>query len=211
MFTSTFSERVKIRDLRTRAELGGGTLYDISIYCINAARYLFRAEPIEVLACSVNATRQRLPNVDESTPAILKFDGGRVALFVSFNPADVGAYEIVGTKGHLRVDPAYETRKDWRTNLQSAITPLRGKHASATNLRPSSFTFQTAFSQEPEPSGEEGLQDVRIIRALYESAETHKPVEIPPYQPLKRPTRRQRIDRPAVEMPALVATRSPTE
>ena len=31
-------------------ERGGGTLYDIGIYCINAARYLFRAEPIEVFA-----------------------------------------------------------------------------------------------------------------------------------------------------------------
>ena len=47
--------RVRPGDIRTKRELGGGTLYDIGVYCINAARYLFRAEPTEVLACSVNS------------------------------------------------------------------------------------------------------------------------------------------------------------
>jgi glucose-fructose oxidoreductase len=39
---------VKEGDIRLRKETGGGTLYDIGVYCINAARYLFRAEPTEV-------------------------------------------------------------------------------------------------------------------------------------------------------------------
>ena len=38
-----------------RRDMGGGTLYDIGVYCINAARYLFRAEPKEVMAISVNS------------------------------------------------------------------------------------------------------------------------------------------------------------
>jgi hypothetical protein len=35
---------------------------------------------------------------------------------------------------------------------------------------------------EPEPSGEDGLQDVRIVTALYESAEIGRAVQLPPYQ-----------------------------
>ena len=47
--------------------------------------------------------------LDESTAAILRFDGERVTAFVtSFNAADVAEYRIVGTKGQLHVDPAYE-------------------------------------------------------------------------------------------------------
>lgn len=52
---------------------------------------------------------------------------------------------------------------------------------------------------QPEPSGEEGLQDVRIVEALYESARKQRPVRIRPFQKTVRPTARQRISRPGCE------------
>ena len=48
LFNSTFSMRVRPGDIRTKRAMGGGTLYDIGVYCINAARNLFRAEPTQV-------------------------------------------------------------------------------------------------------------------------------------------------------------------
>ena len=43
------------------------------------------------------------------TSAILRFPGERLAPFTcSFGAADVASYRIVGTKGDLRVEPAYE-------------------------------------------------------------------------------------------------------
>ena len=108
-FLVQFLDASEIREHQGETGSGGGTLYDIGVYCINAARYLFRSEPKEVVAVSVNSGVRHLSEVDESTGAILRFDGERVAVFVSsFNAADVGAYRIVGTKGHIRVDPAYE-------------------------------------------------------------------------------------------------------
>ena len=81
------------------------------MYCINAARYLFRDEPKEVMAVSVNSGGATLDEVDEPTASILRFDGERVATFVtSFNADDVAAYRIVGTKGQIHVDPAYSTK-----------------------------------------------------------------------------------------------------
>src|SRR3954465_4082551 len=50
LFNSTFTMHVVPGNIRVRSELGGGTLYDIGIHCINAARGLFREEPIEVRA-----------------------------------------------------------------------------------------------------------------------------------------------------------------
>ena len=43
------------RHSHERGIYGGGTLYDIGVYCVNAARYLFRAEPTEVSAVSINS------------------------------------------------------------------------------------------------------------------------------------------------------------
>jgi glucose-fructose oxidoreductase len=99
-FTSSFSMTVRRGDIRTKREYGGGTLYDIGVYCINAARNLFRAEPTQVSAVSINSGLKSLAEIDETTAATLQFGHERVASFVtSFNAADVAAYRIVGTKG----------------------------------------------------------------------------------------------------------------
>jgi glucose-fructose oxidoreductase len=97
-FNSSFSMTVREGDIRTKRALGGGTLFDIGVYCINAARGLFRAEPTEVVALSVNSGVAKLNEIDESTGAVLRFDGERIATFVtSFIADDVAAYRIVGT------------------------------------------------------------------------------------------------------------------
>ena len=198
-FNSSFSLTVRPGDIRTRSKMGGGTLYDIGVYCINAARYLFRAEPTDVMALSVNAVPGKLPDIDETTGAVLRFGGERMATFVtSFNADDVAAYRIVGTKGQLHVDPAYE----YAEGLGYQLT-VNGKTTRKRIGKRDQFA--------PEPSGEEGMQDVRIVQALYKSADTGRVVRIPPYRPTKRPTLRQRITRPGVNKPALVKVQSASE
>ena len=108
-FNSSFSMTVRRGDIRTQRACGGGTLYNIGVYCINAARNLFRAEPTQVSAVSINSGVATLEEIDETTAATLRFGNERVATFVtSFNAAGVAAYRLVGTKGELHVDPAYE-------------------------------------------------------------------------------------------------------
>ena len=105
-FNSSFSMRVRRGDIRTKRAFGGGTLYDIGVYCINAARNLFRAEPTHVSAVSINSGLASLSEIDETTAATLRFGNDRVATFItSFNAADVASYRIVGTKGHLQLTP----------------------------------------------------------------------------------------------------------
>ena len=206
-FSSSFSMRVKPGNIRTQRDKGGGTLYDIGVYCINAARYLFRAEPKEVMAFSVNSVPGKLPEIDESTGALLRFDGERVASFVSsFNAADVASYQIVGTKGDLLVDPAYEYAEGLGYRLTIDGKAQTKKIGKRDQFAPELLYFSDCIlkDREPEPSGGEGLQDVRIVQALYESADTGKAVAIPPYEPGKRPDTRQMITRPGVKEPELV-------
>ena len=77
-FNSSFSMTVRRGDIRTKRAYGGGTLYDIGVYCINAARNLFRAEPTEVSAISVNSGLATLAEIDETTgcdPAVRRRTG----------------------------------------------------------------------------------------------------------------------------------------
>ena len=210
-FTSSFSMTVRRGDIRTQREYGGGTLYDIGVYCINAARNLFRAEPTEVSAVSINSGLKRLSEVDETTAATLRFGDDQLATFVtSFNASDVAAYRIVGTKGHLQADPAYE----YAEGLEYKLT-IDGKTRTKSIGKRDQFAPELLYfsdcilnDTQPEPSGEEGLQDVRIVEALYESARRRRPIKIPPFQKHVRPTTRQRISRPGVKKPRLVKVQS---
>src|SRR5256714_9935099 len=77
LFTSTFTMTVVPDNIRVKRALGGGVLYDIGIYCINAARSLFRDEPIEVHAAAAGA----IADVEESVSAVLSFSNERLASF----------------------------------------------------------------------------------------------------------------------------------
>ena len=93
-----------------KPELGGGTLYDIGIYCINAARYLFRDEPVEVFAFSVN--QNGAPVRTRSTNPLRRCSDFPAASAwrrsCQLRRGRRRRLPLVGTKGQLRVDPAYE-------------------------------------------------------------------------------------------------------
>jgi predicted dehydrogenase len=210
-FNSSFSMTVRRGDIRTKRAFGGGTLYDIGVYCINAARYLFRDEPTSVTAVSVNAGGATFAEIDETTAAILEFPGGRVASFVtSFNGAGVAEYRVVGTKGEIHVDPAYEYAEGLGYTLTIGEKTTRKTIGRRDQFAAELLHFSDCIrlDRQPEPSGEEGLRDVRIVEALYASARRGKAVSIPRSAPVRRPTGRQRITRPGVRKPALVKVQS---
>ena len=216
LFDSVFTMQVKEGDIRLNPrELGGGPLYDIGVYCINAVRNLYGAEPMEVMAFSSNNGEGRFQQCEEMTSAILRFPGReRLASFTcSFNGADVGTYRVVGTKGDLAMDPAYE----YAEPLTQRVT-IDGRTRERTFPKRDQFAPELiSFSEciltgaAPEPSGWEGLADVRVIRALYRSADTGQPVALPPFTKEDRPSLAQEIRRPAVRKPDLVNTEAPSE
>jgi glucose-fructose oxidoreductase len=107
VFNSSFTMQVREGNIRTQKEHGGGPLNDIGIYCINAARYLFKQEPISVTAQAVSSNDPRFVEVEEALAATLLFPGDKLATFIcSFGSADISRYEVVGTKGQISVDPA---------------------------------------------------------------------------------------------------------
>ena len=210
-FNSSFAMSVRPGDIRTKKKMGGGSVYDIGVYCINAARYLFRGEPTAVVALSVNSGVAKLREIDESTGALLRFEGDRVAAFVtSFNAADVASYRIVGTKGQIHADPAYEYAAGLAYELTVEGRKQRKQIGKRDQFAPQLLHFSDCIlrDREPEPSGEEGMQDVRIVEAIYRSARTGRAVRIPPFEDGKRPSARQRIVRPGVKKPKLVKVQS---
>ena len=118
IFRSVFSQQIKAGNSRLKRDVGGGPIYDLGVYCINAARYLFKAEPEEVMAWHSGRDDGRFSEVPAITSAVLRFPGNRIASFTSsFGASDRSAYEVVGTKGMVKMDPAYEMSGTLRAEL----------------------------------------------------------------------------------------------
>jgi glucose-fructose oxidoreductase len=211
IFNSTFTMQVKPDNIRLKRAMGGGPLWDIGVYCVNAARYLFRAEPEEVFAFDASSKDKRFREVEESVSAVMRFPDAQLASFAcSFGAADVSAYEVVGTEGSLRADPAYE----YAEGLKLKIT-INGKvrerdFGKSDQFGPELVYFSDCIlrNRQPEPSGKEGLADVRVIRALYESLDKQEAVRLRIEEPEKRPSAVQEIRRPPIQKPDLIHAES---
>jgi glucose-fructose oxidoreductase len=211
IFSSVFTMQVEAGNIRLRRETGGGTLWDIGIYCINAARYLFRDEPEEVFAYTANNGEKRFAEVDEMTSAVLRFPKERLASFTcSFGAADVSAYQVVGSKGDVRVDPAYEYAGELRSVVTVDGKKRTREYAKRDQFAPELLHFSDCVltGRDPQPGGREGLADVRIIRALYRSASIGRPVRLGGFPAPPRPTLAKEERRPPVRKRELVHAKS---
>lgn len=202
LFSSDFSYQVKADNIRTSAERGGGAIWDIGIYCINAARYCFRAEPIEVFALRADRPSDpRFEEVHEGMSVALKFPGERLAtLNVSFGAAATGTYRVVGTKGDACLDNAYEYQGDRELTVTVGDRTRKRTFKQSDQFAPELIAFSARIleGRPLEADGEEGLCDVRIIEAALRSARTGRPVRLVWAPRRKRPEPRDRMRRPPV-------------
>jgi predicted dehydrogenase len=182
LFTSTFSFQSPDSNHRLKGEHWGGPLQDIGVYCLNAARHVFGAEPVEATATKGHGDGDgRFREVEGSIAVTLRFPGERFAQFiVSFEAGDSDMYRVIGTTGDMVVEPAY------RFQDTPGIRLRRGTETSVIEV-PSidHFGAQTAYfsdcilsGEQPESDGAEGLADVVILLAIEKAAKTGRPQAI---------------------------------
>jgi glucose-fructose oxidoreductase len=142
----------------------------------------------------------------------MRFPDDRLGTFTaSFGAADLGMYQVCGTEGDLRLEPAFSYSGELVHHLtldgKTTKTKFRKRDQFAAEI--DYFSDCVLNDTEPEPSGEEGLSDVRIIRALYHSALTGQSVKLTDFPPEEWPGIGQEIHRAAVEEPDTVHAESP--
>jgi predicted dehydrogenase len=164
-----------------KALAGGGSLMDIGIYALNAARYLSGEEPVEVNAMMYSTPGDpRFKEVEENINFQLRFPSGVLALCSSsYGFYHQSHFRVLGTTGLLELDPA-----TWYSGLR-----LRVQHGTVFEERELPVVDHFAAemdhlsgcvmeNQEPLTPGEEGLRDVKIMTAIYEAAMAGKTVRL---------------------------------
>jgi glucose-fructose oxidoreductase len=191
-FSSDFTVKLDDPDdVRLQRRLGGGTVYDLGIETVNATRSLFGAEPAQVMAMTARTSRRYGGDVDESTVALVRFPDERLAHFhTSFGEAPIARLTVFGEDGLLRLENAYRhtdpmTLRIVRNGRVEELTFEPGDPFAAALTY---FSDCIAKDRQPEPGGIDGLQDVRIVEAIYRAARDGRPVTLP---------RLSRVDAPA--------------
>jgi glucose-fructose oxidoreductase len=213
IFNSLFTMQVRKGNIRTRLELAGGPLYDMGIYCVNAARHIFQSEPHQVIAMAARSEDERFDEVDEMLSVSLKFPLDRIANFVcSFGVANSSRYQVLGTKGEIAMEPAYDYAEDLKYRVTLDGTSEERRIAKHDQFAAELIHFSNSILQDiqPRPSGEEGLADVRIMNAIETSARVGQAIDLEPVQlAISRPGMDTVIVRPPVHKASLVNAQPP--
>jgi len=154
---------------------GGGSLMDIGIYALNAARYLTGEEPTELTAMTYTTPGDpRFKEVEETINFQLRFPSGILAnCSSSYGYDSQNRYRVIGTNGWMELEPAtiysgLRMRVHKNNVLEEVLLPVRDHFA----LEMDHLSGCVMENKEPLTPGEEGLRDLRIMMAIYQAAKT---------------------------------------
>ncbi len=205
-FSSSFVQMVDPANHRASNGIEAGPVFDMGPYPVNAARTVFEDEPTEV----VSAVGTRHPQAgfsgdfDDTVAVTLRFPGNRIAQFVvSYYANTIDSYVVLGTKGSVEVSPAYMFGMSLE---QSEVIGETKSHRSFKNTDQFGgelkyFSDCILQDRDPEPGGEEGYADVRVLEGIARALKSGRPEPLPPF------VRTRRIDTANVQ--TLAAKRTP--
>jgi len=166
-----------------RALSGGGSLMDMGVYSLQAARYMTGEEPIAVQALeSTDRTDPRFHEVEDQIDWQLLFPSGAVAACKSMYSANQNRIIAVGDKGRIELEPAtrYDGNHMWtgRDGREHEISPPPGPGKTQFAGQLDHLAGCVVSGREPIVSGEEGLRDMRIVEAIYRSAREGRRIQL---------------------------------
>jgi len=170
-----------------RALSGGGPLPDVGVYCINGARFLLDEEPTEIIGTVVQPISDpRFREVEQSVHFILRFPSGATATCTSsYANHESRFFRVQGAKAWAEMNPAFaynglRLRRGMLVDEKNAATEISIDPVDQFGREIDHMALCVVRNQTPHTPGEEGLQDQRIIEAIYESARTGRVVKLSP-------------------------------
>lgn len=156
---------------------GGGCLMDMGIYALQATRYLSGEEPVEVSGITTVTDPAWFKEIEESIVWDLKFPSGLVARCAStYKFSGMQRFTAFADGGWFELNPAfnYDGIHGSRSDGQAIAFPQIDQFAAEMD----DFAQCILQNRPTRVPGEEGLRDVKIMRAIYESARTGKTVQL---------------------------------
>lgn len=154
---------------------GGGPLMDMGIYSVQAMRYVTGKEPLSVTARAGKNRKAMFSEVEEFIEWEAEFPGGILAN---------GNTSYAANLNHLRVESIngwFELSQAFRYGGMAGTTSKGSLNFPEVNqqaLQMDNFADCILHNKPTRVPGEMGLQDVKILQAIYQAAETGNKISI---------------------------------
>ena len=151
-----------------KALAGGGAMMDVGVYALNGARYATGEEPVWVTAQETKTDKVKFAEVDETVTFQLGFPSGVIASCgTTYNFNNYERLYVIGDKGFAELSPAFGYGPiQGRTHLGPMNQPLITHQAAQMDGLADCILNGTP---DPGMTGEEGLKDMVVVDAVYES------------------------------------------
>ena len=164
---------------------GGGPVMDLGVYCINACRYLSGEEPTHVNALTYQPEDDpRFKTTEAQMVFNMKFKSGLLA-YCSTSYAHHGAnrFHVMAEKAEIEMNPAFSygglkltVRGGGGRGKETGLIEMPQINQFVAEM--DHFAECVRENKEPRTPGEDGLADLKVIEALYQSAQSGKTVEM---------------------------------
>ena len=174
-----FSRGISANEWRMKKALaGGGPLMDVGIYALQTCRFVSGREPLEVSAkFGPISDPVKFSEVEESVEWEMTFPGDlKAKCRTNYEQSDVKDFTVTAEKGSFGLNPAYNYNSSRGTRSDGKEINLPAVNQFAAEM--DDFAQCIMMKKPSKVSGEEGLRDVKIMMAIYESARTGKPVKL---------------------------------
>jgi predicted dehydrogenase len=165
-------------DVRSRVEWGGGALMDVGCYPITLSRWLFGAEPTEVVGLIERDPEMR---IDRLTSGLLRFESGQATFSCSMQLVAYQILQVFGTKGRIAASFHANTRDESRVYVDDGSDLMGGGIETITFPPVDQFSLQAdRFSAAIRGVGtvpvsvEDAIGNMAVIDALFRSGESHE-------------------------------------
>lgn len=170
---------------------GGGSLVDIGLYCLNTARFITGEEPIEVFAHTYSPPGDaRYAEVEETVQFTLRFPSNTFANCLTSYGGRDDKYQRLNLEGATLDMPNAFLYEGQRLSVIERADKVT-RNGELTLERKDQFAQEidhmaecVLTGREPWTPGEEGVQDHKLMEAIYESARTGQPVKLAPVEGL---------------------------
>lgn len=174
---------------------GGGCLPDVGIYCLNAARFLCGEEPVEVFGATWQPKDDpRFTEVEATCSFTLRFPSGLLAsCSTGYSGHRSQFLRLECADGWAELNPAFgytglKMRSSRFIDGNETVMEPRIEEQDQFALEMDHMARCVLDNTLPHTPGEEGLQDQRLVDAIYESARTGRAVKVsPPTGPTRGP------------------------
>jgi predicted dehydrogenase len=170
-----------------KAMAGGGSLVDVGIYCLNSTRAVLNEEPSEISATIWNPPGDpRFTEVEDTVSFTLRFPSGAIAnCSTSYSIYGAQGLRLYGPQGSLILENAFGydgQQLNWAHQIQGVKSVVREVRSAKNQfaLEMDHMADSVMRNVTPHTPGEEGLQDHRVIEAIYQSAQSGQPVKLSP-------------------------------